>query len=43
MISLYYKLDKLACFKHMAVEEGISITYRRKTEARSANADRSKE
>lgn len=38
MISLY-KLDKLACFKHMAAEEGISITYRRKTEeARRANA-----
>ena len=38
MISVY-KLDKLACFKHMAAEEGTSISYRRKTEARKANAE----
>ena len=35
-ISVY----KLACFKHMAAEEGTSISYRRKTEeARKANAE----
>ena len=41
MISLY-KVDKVVCFKHIAAEEGVSLSYRSRSEEARTSARKSK-